>query len=329
MGIDISIKIVIIFLLFFFLPAPVFAQPCNDLAVEIRAVTSQSFDDYPGLNDMKQDILLILYGRERTSCPEEVISLAGGTKDFIIDFDRAYELSRSSIPDDNVKAVEIAKGLKKDADTLEEIQKAGDLGVEAEDIVTSAHMVIQDFLLVLGKTHAREAENSEVTSEKIMQYKQAYLAYDAAGEPLDAVSNKIKWVTLEKQYTDDMTKADALYLAAMSDHETATSLANENGFFSKVRAYVLMKDATRNLDGAMVYYTYHHEGPKVSSTDENLVEIADEMKTLARQLAIYFIVITIIFCSIFVFLIHRLKAWYRDTYDYNLGNELVEVSGGE
>ncbi len=324
-----GIRIAVIFLLFFSLPAPLFAQQCNDLAGEIRTISSRSFDDYPGLNDMKQDILLILYGRERTACPDEIISLAKGTKDFIMDFDRAYELSKSNIPEENIKAVEIAKKLKTDASTLEEIQKAGDFGVEAEDIVNSAHMAIRDFLLVLGETHAREAENTDVTGERIMQYKQAYLAYDAAGESLDAASNRIKWEVLEKQYTDDMAKADALFQAAESDYRTAVSLAGKDGFFSKVRAYVLMRAATINLGEARVYYTYHHENAKITSTDENIAKITDRMNVLKRQLAIYFIVITIIFCAIFIYLIHRLKAWYRDTYDYNLGNELVEVSGNE
>lgn len=305
---------------------PVFAQSCTDIALEIREIHSPAFAKYPLLSDMQQDILLILYGRERGSCPQYVMDFSTATRDFILKFDEAFRLANSDISEDHLAAVKIARQLKEEASILDQMK--GDFGVEAEDLANSAHQVVRDFLLVQAGTYAREAEATDVTRRKIMFYREASIAYEAADEALEASNNKIKETTLEERYNSDMEKADELFSKAEEEYEKAARLMPGNAF-SKIDAYILSRDAKIHLQEARVYYQYHHETEKITKVESSLLEIEDTLQTLKSDLAIFFSGVAGILILVSTFLVHRLNAWNRDTHDYFLGNELVQVSSSE
>jgi hypothetical protein len=303
----------------------IYAQTCSDIVLEIRGIASPAFTEYPLLNDVKQDILLILYGRERGFCPQYVVDFSIASRDFILKFDRAYALAKSEVSEDHIAAVNIAKELKKDVSSLHEMKK--NFGVEAEDLANSAEELIREFLIVQAETYAREAESSDVTRKKISFYKEASVAYQAAGESLEAASNKIKQVALEEKYKIDMKKADELYSMALNEYEKSLRLLG--GVLSKVNGYKLNRDAKIKLKEAKAIYSYHREKEKIIKTEKTLSDVEKMLEELRKELSFYFGCIAVFLVIFSTFLINRLRAWDKDTYDYYLGNELIQVEERE
>jgi hypothetical protein len=309
------------------LTAPVFAQSCTDLATEIRGIQSPAFDKYPQLNDIKQDVLLILYSRERGSCPQYVSDFSEATKNFLQQFDKAYQLAASDISENHKAAVEIARKLAGES-IPELVGMKGNFGVEAEDLVYSAQELIRDFLITQAESYTREAATTEVTKRKIAYYGEASAAYEAADELLEAANFRIKEKTLRESYERDMKNADTFSSNAESEYKRALELQSGN-FLSKIEAYKLAREAKINFQQALSHYLYHHETERTIQVENNLIEVEKLLTSLRSELAIYFTAIAAVLIAISVFLIHRLSEWNQDTYDYFLGNELVQVSSSE
>lgn len=301
------------------------AQNCSVLAKEIRVYNPPAFNEYSELNDMKQSMLLLLYGGERGACGEEVINFAEATKKFILDFDAAYKLSKSSDIEERLKALNISYTLKETAKT--ELKKGLVLGVTAEDIVESATQGINNFLITQAETNAREAENIARTKEKISHYRYAAFAYEAADESIQAANVRIKLSRLEERYKKDMQEADALFLAADSEYESA--LGKSSSVPSRISAYILCEKSISHFEQVLVYYKLHHETEKIQETDKKILEAAGTALSLTYKMGLYFIIIIALLIVASIFWLERLTAWNSDTYDYYLGNELIRVSESE
>ncbi len=318
-------KLVLIFVVLCLFPH-VHAKTCTEITKEIRNIDSGAFTEYPLLNDVKQDILLILYGRERGNCPQNILEFAESTGEFISDFDEAYVYANSDLSEDNLRAIELTRTLKSEVDTLSTFK--GTFGVEGDDLISSAQQVINDFLVLQADIYAREAESTGVTVRKIQFYKVAALAYESAGNSLEASNNDIKADALEEKYNEDMEHANSLYVEADEEFKTAKSLVGGN-VFSKVSAYVLSRDALLNFEEARVYFSYHHETEKITSVEKLTEEVNGTKQLLARELAIYFGGVGIFLVALALFMLHRINIWKSDSYDHLLGNELVQVSKNE
>lgn len=305
---------------------PVHAQSCTDITKEIRNINTNAFIDYPLLNDVKQDILLIMYGRERGNCPEDIVDFAESTKKFITDFDEAYVYANSDLSEDNLRAVELSRTLKDEVETLSTYE--GTFGVEGDDLISSARQAVDDFLIIQADTYAKEAESTEVTVRKIQFYKVASLAYESAGNSLESSNSAIKAGVLEEKYNEDMEYADALYTTAVKEYEVSKSLKNKD-VFSRVNAYVLSRSALLNFEEAKVYFSYHHETEKIIKSENMMEEVKLTKQALIRELVIYFGGVGIFLAALAVFIVHRTNIWKRDSYDQLLGNELVQVSKNE
>ncbi|MEE8168088.1 MAG: hypothetical protein V3T58_04370 [Candidatus Hydrothermarchaeales archaeon] len=302
----------------------VYAQSCGDLVLTVRGLQSPAFDEYYQLNDMKQDALLILYGRERATCPEEVIGLSSSTIEFIEDFSVAYNLSRSEARVDRVDALEKSVKLVGSAAALSRYT----LGIEAEDLINSAQQASREFLIIQGKAFLSKAESASATKDKIFNYKQATVAYEAAGETLEAANLRMKWKALEESYSRDMEKADVQFVAGESKYSLAKQLLSRD-IFSRIEAYTLTREASIHFEKAAVYYEYHREQEKIRDTVGEISATANTLQELRNNIGLYFAISGIALLGVALFLINRLKAWNNDAYDYNLGNELVQVSTGE
>lgn len=305
----------------------VYAQSCTDIAGEIRNIDSGAFTEYPLLNDVKQDILLIIYGRERGNCPQDILEFSESTKKFIIDFDEAYRLANSDLSEDHLKAVELTRTLKSEADSLAAFK--GTFGVEGDDLISSAQQVVNDFLILQADTYVREADSTKVTVRKIQFYKVAALAYESAGNTLDSANNNVKAEALEGKYTEDMEKAKELYFRANEEYSKAGRLLEKGGMFSKVSAYVLSRSALIHFEEAKVYCIYHHETEKITQIENLIEELKITKQALMKDLSIYFGSIAIFLVALSLFMLHKINIWKRDSYDYLLGNELVQVNKNE
>jgi hypothetical protein len=318
-------KLILIFAVLCLFPQA-YAQSCTDITKEIRNIKSEAFTEYPLLNDVKQDVLLIMYGRERGSCPQDIIEFSGLTKKFITDFDEAYRLANSDLSEDHLKAVELTRTLKSEADSLTALK--GVFGVEGDDLVTSAQQVVNDFLILQADMYAREAETTKVSVRKIQFYKVASLAYESAGNALESSNNNIKADVLEEKYTEDMKQANAMHSKAEEEYGASKALKS-GSIFSKVRAYVLGRSALINFEEAKVYCTYHHETEKITQIENTVEEVYILKQALLKELTIYFGGIAIFLSALAAFMLNRTNVWKRDSYDHLLGNELVQVSDSE
>jgi len=304
----------------------VHAQDCNELVRQLRDANSEAFNEYPQLNSVKQDILLMFYSRERGTCPEDLYSLGVLSKSFIEKFDTAYRLSRSPDPEDNARAVELAEELKAETATIEEGAESFD--VEAEDLVNSAQQAVSAFLVNLANSYALEAGSTNQTKKVIAFYRQAGRAYELAGSELEAASFKIKAQALEEVYSRDMETADGLFREASAAYATAAPLLRE-GFFSRVTAYKLLRRSQLMAGDALEIYEYHSEEEKIDQAQNLLGEIKQARRLLVFQLAIYFAGLCIVITLLAFYTIRVLKTWYNDSLDCSLGNELVQVKGNE
>jgi hypothetical protein len=268
----------------------------------------------------------MMYGRERGNCPQDVLEFAESTRTFITDFDEAYIYANSDLSEDTLKAVELTRTLKTEADSLSTFE--GTFGVEGDDLISSAQQAVDDFLILQADAYAREADSTEVTVRKIQFYKVAALAYESAGNSLESFNNNIKANVLEERYNEDMKHANSLYAKANEEYKTSKSLESGN-VFSKVNAYVLSRDALLNFEEAKVYFSYHHETEKIINIENLMEEVKKTKQALMQELAIYFGGSGIFLGALAVFMLHRINLWKRDSYDHLLGNELVQVSKNE
>lgn len=284
---------------------------------------SKAFDEFPRLNDMKQDALLALYGRERATCPNDLIDLSISTRDFILNFDAAYNLSKSG-KEGGLKALESSIQLVGSATDFSRFN----LGVETDDLKISAIQSIKEFLIIQAKDFASDAEKSASTRDKIFNLKRATEAFEAAGEGLEATALRLNWVSMEKEYVGDMEKADGLYNRGIMLYTDAMKLSSRN-IFSRMNAYVLGRESRISLNGALKYYQHHFEDEKTAKTQKGISEVEGLLEGLWKDIAYYFTILGISLIGIALFLLNRLTAWNMDSYDYSLGNELVRVSGVE
>ncbi len=300
-----------------------FAIDCGSLVAELRNLQSKAFDEFPRLNDMKQDALLALYGRERATCPNDLIDLSVSTRDFISDFTAAYNLSKSG-KEDKPKALESSIRLVASAKDFSRFN----LGVETDDLKISAQQSIKEFLIIQGKDFAGDAEKSAATRDKIFNLKRATESFEAAGEDLEATALRLNWMSMEEAYVRDMEKADDLYNRGIMLYTDAAKLSPLS-IFSKMNAYVLSRESHISLNGALKYYQHHLEDERTAKTQKGISDAEELLEGLRGDIAYYLAVLGMSLIGISLFLLNRLMSWNMDSYDYSLGNELVRVSGVE
>ncbi len=300
------------------------AQDCGDLVLQVRDLEALSFDEYHQLNDMKQDTLLILYSRERASCPEDISSISLFTMNFINGFDQAY--NRSKIEAEESRAAALDDSLK----LVEDIKSYASSGiiVEQQGILDSSDRALNEFLRVQAKAYVTNAEGATATGEKIYYYKQATKAYSGAGATLEAENLKLKWQALERDYLEDLVTAGELISSGDTKYSTATPLASGD-IIPQINAYILSRSASIDYSQALVYYEYHTESDKIDITLQKMSTANKTNEELKQIISKYFALSLITLLGLSLYVLNRLKSWYGDTYDYSLGNELVRVRASE
>lgn len=306
------------------LSTPAYAQNCGAAGKEVRSVQSDAFDDFPALNDMKQGILLMLYGRGSADCPEELYTFAMEGKDFINTFDEAYLLSLSNSTEDRVSSLTLAKALKDKAASMRQHEN---LGASATDVAASARDAVIDFLKTQGQINDRDGGLANRTRDKIAHYRLATIAYETADENILATNTKLKWETLREEYTRDMEQADGLFSQAEVLMEDSQKLSGS--IPTKIKAYVDSMEALELYKSALFYYVLHNEDEKIMETQDRIVIAESTMATLRSSLILYFTVLAVALIVIALYLLNRLLAWREDTHEYYLGNELIKVRGVE
>lgn len=299
------------------------AQDCGALVVQVRDLSPSSFNEYPQLNDMKQDVLLILYRRERATCPENIASTSIFTVRFINEFEQAYNLSKNPDPESRDTALENSLKL------VEYIRMQGKtvLSAENQNIMDSANRALKEFLLAQAGVYMANVEAASATGEKISNYKKATKAYEGAGETIEAENLRLKWQALEMDYLSDLKTAEQL----VSQGDTKFSMAKPmlaGNIFSKAEAYILSRSASIDYTEAQIYYNFHSELEMIAIVSEKISSANNTMADLKQTIRRYFVLSLISLMGLSLYVLNRLKSWHGDAYDYSLGNELVRVSSG-
>lgn len=292
------------------------AITCEEMIKEIRTITSPAFDEYATINDVKQDLLIILYTTPKDTCTS-LIPFANATREFLIEFDKAYGYYLK----DDEKSIEIAKELKNKLDVIK--AQAPDR-IESQDLISSASQALEEFLTNAGEEYLKKAENTSVTREKIRSMKLSYLSYLIAGKNLESSKIEVKLSIIEQEYKKDMKNANSFFSSGKEKYDEALKLTPLNIHY-KIKAYVLTLSALRDFEKALTIYRYHHEEEKISQTEECISKAEKTREFLMKEIGIFFLGGSILLLAIALYLTNRLLGWRRDEHEHNLGNELILV----
>lgn len=305
----------------------VIAESCNDIADEIRSVNSPAFDRYEELNDIKQDILLIIYSMDRAQCDAEKIGLAGISRDYILDFDRAFMESISNSTPARLQALNTSLILKNYISELDNLNDSGQKS-EERDLINSARVVYTNFLLDQAEVFSSDALNSTETREKIVLLYGASMAYSRSGESLDSLNMGTKAQLLEGRYLEDRNEAEGHISILKSSYDNAWT-SREKGSIGKIEAYVLAREASINGREALEIYSYHGEKDKIDDINSQLSAVEELKNSLLMNILVIFFGLFIVLSSFTVYFLYRIKQWIFDTRDMTLGNDIIKVENLE
>jgi len=312
MHVKYGLVIIIVILL---LPA-LHATTCENMIKEIRTITSPAFDEHASANDVKQDLLIILYTTPKATCTS-LIPFANVTKEYLIEFDKAYGYYLK----DDEKSIEIAKELK---NKLDMIRTLGPDRIESQDLISSASQALEELLTTAGEEYLKKAENTSVTRKKIKFMNLSYLSCLIAEKNLESSKIKVKLSIIEQEYKKDMNKANLFFSSGEEKYDEALKLMPLNVHY-KIKAYVLTLSALRDFEKALTIYKYHHEEEKISQTEKCISKAGETREFLIKEIGIFFLGGGILLLAIALYLTNRLLKWRRDEYEHNLGNELILV----
>jgi|TARA_B100002003_G_scaffold173721_1_gene161583 hypothetical protein len=312
-------KFFFIFLTLSIIPG-VEAQNCGSIATDIRGVQTDAFDEYPALMDLKQGLLLLLYGRGNKSCSNELYEYSINGREYLLKFHEAYVLSKSGSIEDRITALNLSKSLKESiGDTL----LGENLGVSALDISNSANIATNDFLISQGTTNEQTGEFSNITREKIEYYQIASVAYEISDDMILSANTQIIWKQLENKYLSDIQKATDLEDKAYKKIENNQNFSRNP--LSLISSYINSKESGHFFDQALLIYNYHGESIKISEIESNIKKNSSVMFSLLLYIVLIFVVFAIFSISLALFLLNRILMWEEDNYEYYLGNELIRV----
>ena len=312
-------KLFIIFLILLIIPG-VEAQNCGSVAADIRGVQTEAFDEYPALMDLKQGLLLLLYGRGNKSCSNELYEYSINGQEYLLIFNEAYLLSKGGSIEERLAALNLSRSLKESRGNN---LKDENLGASALDISNSANIATNDFLISQGITNEQNGKFSNITREKIEYYQIASVAYEISNEMILSANTQIIWKQLENKYLNDIQKATDLENKAYKKIENNQNFSRNP--ISLISSYINYKESLHFFDQALLIYKYHGESIKISEIESNIKKNSSVMFSLLLYIVLIFVAVAIFLISLSLFLLNRILMWKEDDYEHYLGNELIRV----
>ncbi|NOZ59835.1 MAG: hypothetical protein GXO66_09735 [Euryarchaeota archaeon] len=310
----------VLLLVFILLLPAVAAQDCGSVLTELRGFTSPLLSSQPEFAQVKQDVLLLLYSRERGACGPDMAGFASLTLEYLREAHEAYLLMSSGVLSERRSGVE---RLVEAANLLAEMESyASTLGPVAEDAVFAAREGRRGLLLAQGMSSERMAEESPGTREKLEHLELAIMSYEAA-DALQAKSLEVRRQNLEERYTADMAEAARHLEEASIRLRRAVEL--RDAFPGFIDAYALAREARLELLRAGELYSLHREEEMLRQVESSLSTAQEIYTTSRRRILLLFALVAAVLTSLSVYIQSRIRSWERDNHECSLGNELVGV----
>lgn len=305
-------RVAIMFMFMLFIP-----YACADIVSEIRNLNSEAATEYPEVDDIKQDVLLLLYTMDRNKIPDQVKNFSMATKDFIEEFNAIYLLSRKG----GIK--EKREAIKKCVELRNKIPKADENYLQESDASSCAKTLIKKFIHDEGVWFENLANNENMTRLKIIYFRDSSYAYSESGDVIKAEIIKISADTLEAKYYRDMEKANSLYSEGKN---LMFNLSDNSTMIDKINAVVSFNSALRKYEESKRIYDYHHESDYSNKTNTEILKIKSILPSLEEETRNFFIILAGVFAAALIFLFERINEWKKAMYDVSLGEELFRVS---
>lgn len=297
----------------------IYSEAEADIVSDIRNMNPEAAIEYPDADDIKQDILLLLYGMDRTKIPEDVKQFSSKTKDFLEEFNKIYLLSRKG------GAIEKSEAVKRCAAIKSLIPEADEKYLPESDASACAKNLIKKFINDEAGWFENMANNEKVTKDKIIYYRNASYAYSEADNEIKKEQIKILADNLEAKYKKDMEKA---YLACSEGKKSVQSqnISNESTIIDKINAVVAYNQALNRYTEAQQIYEYHGEKNMSDQAKEQIRKLNQALPPIYDETGFFLIVLMLVLSSAIIFLFERINEWKKAMYDVSLGEEVFRVS---
>ncbi len=290
-----------------------------DIVSDLRNLNPEAGLEYSEVDDIKQDVLIMLYTTERKNLSQDMQIFASETKNFLVEFNKIYLNGKRG----DLNAKEIA--IRDCANLRAQIPKNPKY-IEEIDAVESANVLLNKFIYDTAMFFENLGNTDDVTRKKISYYRNASLGYELCEEAVLATSLKVSADETEKKYNKDMIKAMML----MNDGLSELNLTNittgnvENASMSeKIEVIVKFGSAREQFSDASAIYKSHNEYELANKCKEKTDEIDKIMLALQGSAFSFLFLIASSFLLVVTYLFLRIAEWKKAMYDVSLGDEIL------
>ena len=309
--------IVIIFnTLYFSTPAAGSDELKRELLEDIISVDKpELFDDYGELYLAKAKVQAVLQGMEGWEVTRNTEAWVNIFLGIIDDFERMADLSKSSVPSEHIKALEIAAGINTSINALSGYDIA-----ERNGIPMFSEIALKRFYKGEGEFFKESARNEGETKVKIEHARNSSSAYELGGMPTEKSRMEFESRRLDWMYKRDMERASEYITASWSHRENADKPSP--GFFDTAAAFMEIIKARDSFEKAKKIYV-KHEDRELENVKGIESKINDTYKGLMQK-TIKYIAIYLLILSFFTVIIWMdFKRWGEELDDTMLGTALI------
>ncbi|MDI6730301.1 MAG: hypothetical protein QMD06_02010 [Candidatus Altarchaeum sp.] len=290
----------------------------NDTLNDLRNLNLEAGVTYPEVNDIKQNVLIMLYTTKRKNLTHDMEIFASETKFFLVKFNEIYLSDKRG--DLNAKEQAI-----NDCVNLRAVIPKNPKYIEEIYAVESANNLINKFIYDDALFFENQGNNENVTKKKISYYKNATYAYSLCGEVVLSTSLKVSIDETEKRYSKDMTKANELVKNGLSELNliNITNVADMS-MSEKIDAIVKFGSARGKFSDASAIYKSHNEYELTNDCKEKTDEIDKIIPILQHDTLGFLFLVSLAFFLVVTYLFLRITEWKNAMYDVSLGNEILE-----
>lgn len=288
----------------------------EDMLNDLKNLNLESSLEYPEVDDIKQDVLIMLYTTERKNLPQDTKIFASETKNFLVKFNEIYLANKRGDLNAKEKAIRDCANLRamipKNAKYIEEI-----------NAVESAYDLINKFICDDALFFENLGNNENVTRKKISYYRNASYAYSLCGEVVLSTSLKVSTDEIEKKYKKDMAKANELVKNGLTELNLIKTNVTDMSMSEKIDAIVKFGSARKKFSDALAIYKSHNEYKLAYKCKERIDEIDKIMPTLQGDAFGFLFLISFVFFIVVTYLFLRISEWKKAMYDVYLGDEIL------
>jgi hypothetical protein len=275
------------------------------------------FDDYGELDLAKAKTQAVIQGMEGSEVTRNTKAWVDILLEIIDDFEVMADLSKSSVPSEHIKALEIADRINTSINALSGYDIA-----ERNGIPMLAEIALRRFYRTEGEFFDVAARNEEETKVKIEYASISSIAYGLGGMPTGKSRMEFESRRLDWMYKRDMERALEYIHASRSHLNNARNPSS--GFFGTAASFMEILKARDSFEKAKEIYDEHKDKEL-----ENVRGIENEIKIVYHRLmldtlkgvAIYLLILS--FFTVIIW--NDFKRWGEELEDTRLGEELIAM----